>query len=183
MQHYTATLYPAKEGGYTVMFMDFPEALTQGADMEEAMENAREALALTIGEYTKEGKKLPPPTDAPKIYSWALANNPAGWTMDGVVMPSIASPDIESPSVRVSVSFTKFTLDAIDKKAAALGMTRSGYLSTAGIGYHPESSKDAGEEIEELGKTYGLGKKPAEKYTEFVNRIFEAREQEKAHAQ
>lgn len=134
MQYY-ATLYPAKEGGFTVFFKDFPEALSQGEGMEEAMNNAREALALTVGEYIKEGRDLPPPTEPHKLYSWSLENNPAGWTMDGVVMPAVPVPDMDTALVRVSISFTRAALAKIDKKAKSLGMTRSGYLSMAGIGY------------------------------------------------
>lgn len=182
MQHFTATLYPAREGGYTVLFKDFPEALTQGRDMYEAMDNAREALALTVDEYVKEGRDLPFPTDGHKIFEWSLANNPAGLTMDGVLHVAIPAPDAEASPVRVSISFTKSVLKRIDNKAAALGMTRSGYLSVAGLGYSHGSGKSAGEQIEDFGRRHGLGRKPGEMYIDFLGRIFRTRDREKSHA-
>jgi len=61
-------------------------------------------------------------------------------------------------------------------------MTRSGYLSAVGLGYTPESGKHPGAQLDELGRKHGLFRKPAERYTDFVCRIFEERDREKAHA-
>ena len=179
MEYYTATLYPAKEGGYTACFKDFPEALTQGEDMQETIKNAHEALALTIEEYAVAGRKLPPPSGA-DVYLWSLEHNPTGMTMDGVMLVAVPGPG--ESQVRVSISFAKSTLAAIDQKAAALGMTRSGYLSAVGLGYIPESGKSPGAQLDELGRKHGLSRKPTERYTDFVGRIFEEWDREKAHA-
>ena len=62
-REYLATLLPAKEGGFTVFFRDFPEAMTQGKDMREAMNNAEEALALTVEEYAAAKQGIPVPSD------------------------------------------------------------------------------------------------------------------------
>jgi hypothetical protein len=82
--------------------------------------------------------------------------------------------------VRASVSFTKAALARIDRKAEELGMTRSGYLSAAGVGYRPDPDKGAAEQIEELGKNYGLGRKPGERHVDFVLRIFREMSREQA---
>ena len=73
--HYLATLFPAKEGGFTVMYKDFPEALTEGRSFEMAMANAREVLALTLEEYVKEGREIPTPTETPDMV-WAREQLP-----------------------------------------------------------------------------------------------------------
>jgi len=176
MRYYQATLYPAKKGGYTVFFKDFPEALTQGADINEALENAREALALTIEEYIIEGRDMPEPTLPHQMHEWALINNPRGQTMNGVEIYPIPALEIDSHPVRVSISFTKSALGRIDEKAAALGMTRSGYLAAAGLGYNSGPNKNQNESLmeqfDELGRTYGLGRKPTETYVDFASRIF-----------
>lgn len=39
---------------------------------------------------------------------------------------------------QVAVSFKKYALDMIDRKAAAAGMTRSGFLVKAAEAYQPE---------------------------------------------
>ena len=181
MEHYLATFYPAKEGGYTVMFGDFPEALTQGRDMREAMDSAREALALTIEEYIKEGRELPLPMEGHEKFKYSLAHKPAEPNSDGSFYVAIPAPVQEAPPVRVSVSFTRSALAKIDQKAEALGMTRSGYLATAGIGYNREPGKSVEEQLEEYGKAHGLARKPTEKWIDFLGRIFKA-EKEKAHA-
>ncbi len=42
---------------------------------------------------------------------------------------------MEMKPVRVSVSFPKSTLEAIDKKAEQLGLTRSGLLAKGALAY------------------------------------------------
>jgi len=180
-RHYVATFYPAREGGYTVAFKDFPEALTQGNDWDEAMAMARDALALTIEEYTAAGRDIPAPsTDVPSWLLWSRKHDPNSPDESPFLSALVMAPDA-SPT-RVSVSFTKSALARIDRKAADLGMTRSGYLAAAGIGYSPGPGKDFVDQLDDLGRKYGLGRKPAENYGAFVTRIFEAMEQGKAHA-
>ena len=60
----------------------------------------------------------------------------------------------------------------IDQKAEILGMTRSGYLSAAGLAYDRKPGKGPGEEIDAEGKKYGLTRKHGETYIDFAGRIF-----------
>ena len=41
MRYCIAVFFPAPEGGYTVMYPDIPEALSQGIDLAESMETRR----------------------------------------------------------------------------------------------------------------------------------------------
>lgn len=62
MEHYLALFEPDREaGGYTVTFPDFGYGVTQGETEEEATGMARDLLMLTIGDYIREGKRLPLP--------------------------------------------------------------------------------------------------------------------------
>ena len=45
---YPATLDPQEEGGYVVEFSDFPEAITQGDSIEEALDEAKDCLEEVI---------------------------------------------------------------------------------------------------------------------------------------
>ena len=60
-------LYPARfdgdnlEGGYVVTFPDFPEAVTQGEDLGEAMEMARDSLRMAIAYRIEHAESVPPP--------------------------------------------------------------------------------------------------------------------------
>lgn len=50
------------EDGFMVTFPDVPGALTWGADIGEALENAEEVLELVLGDYIENQKELPIPS-------------------------------------------------------------------------------------------------------------------------
>ncbi len=56
---YPAIFHEAEEGGYWISFPDFPEALTEGDDMEQAYEMANSALGLAITSRLKYGEVIP----------------------------------------------------------------------------------------------------------------------------
>ena len=58
------------EDGFLATFPDVPGALTWGADIGEALENAEEVLELALGDYIEKQKELPipsPPTNNQEI--------------------------------------------------------------------------------------------------------------------
>ncbi len=61
-------LYPAvfkfnrTDKRYTVRFLDFPEAMTEGESLEEAFFNAAEVLTLTLEGRIDEGIEIPKPS-------------------------------------------------------------------------------------------------------------------------
>jgi antitoxin HicB len=61
MEHYLALFEPdLKDGGYVVTFPDFGYGVTQGETEHEAMTMAQDLLMLTIGDFIREGRELPP---------------------------------------------------------------------------------------------------------------------------
>lgn len=62
MQKYPARFAPAVEGGYTVTFRDFPEAITEGDTMEEAEAMSRDASITAMDFYFEQGRLLPAPS-------------------------------------------------------------------------------------------------------------------------
>lgn len=56
---YRANLIADEGAAFVVTFPAFPEANTGGADKAEALENAQEALDLTVLTYVKYGRQLP----------------------------------------------------------------------------------------------------------------------------
>jgi len=56
---YRANLIADEGAAFVVTFPAFPEANTGGADKAEALENAQEALDLTVLTYVKDGRQLP----------------------------------------------------------------------------------------------------------------------------
>jgi predicted RNase H-like HicB family nuclease len=58
---YNVVLEPDPEGGYVVVVPAFPGCHTQGDAIEEALENARHAIQLTIEDMRARGERLPDP--------------------------------------------------------------------------------------------------------------------------
>jgi antitoxin HicB len=52
-------LAPQPEGGYTVTSPLFPELVTEGNTIDEALANVKDALAAVIEIYAEQGKHLP----------------------------------------------------------------------------------------------------------------------------
>jgi antitoxin HicB len=55
---------PQPEGGWTVTFLDVPEAITQGDTEEEVAAMAEDALVTALSFYTDDGQPLPRPSAA-----------------------------------------------------------------------------------------------------------------------
>ena len=55
-------LQPQPEGGFTVVFPDVPEAITQGETEAEAAAMAADALVTALSFHTDAGEKLPRPS-------------------------------------------------------------------------------------------------------------------------
>lgn len=139
MASYFAAFLPVKEGGYAVEFPDFPEAFTQGVDFEECMIMGADVLAITVAEYTKARKPLPESSSLEKVKAWAmdqLATDPDLNPSQDFLIQFFRAPQIDSTPVRISISLPKFVLDEADKKAASLGVTRSGFLAKAAQQFH-----------------------------------------------
>ena len=51
---------PQPEGGFTVTSPLLPELITEGDNLDDALENVRDALAAVIEIYRETGRTLPP---------------------------------------------------------------------------------------------------------------------------
>lgn len=63
-------LTPAEEGGFVVTFPDIPEAITQGDDRTEALENAAEALETALDFYFETHRAVPVPSELGEGQDW-----------------------------------------------------------------------------------------------------------------
>lgn len=140
MDSYFAILVKAKEGGFIAIFPDIPEAFTQGEDIQECVEMAKDVLNISLEEYVRERRVFPTPSTVEEIRAKAkeeLAENAD--TLDISFEPLIqliVANDMSQKPVKVTVSFPKGYLDTIDLKAEKLGMTRSGFLVKAALAYN-----------------------------------------------
>jgi len=58
---YHVVLEPDREGGYVVVVPAFPGCYSQGATVEEALANVKEAISLTIEDMLAHGEPVPDP--------------------------------------------------------------------------------------------------------------------------
>lgn len=74
MKRYTLLLIPdAEEGGYTVRVPVLPGLTTEGDSLEEAIANAREAIALWIRSAEKHGEPIPTEELPPQTITISVA--------------------------------------------------------------------------------------------------------------
>lgn len=61
---YPVLLTPADEGGYVVTCRDLPELVTQGETVDDALEQAADAMDEVFATYLTEGLDFPQPSKA-----------------------------------------------------------------------------------------------------------------------
>ena len=122
---------PAEEGGYIVMFADFPEAFTQGKNLSDAMFMAEDVLKIAVEEYARERRKLPDPSSYYEAFATVVQRNAelGIHTPDHTFMQLVAAPDTDTTPIKVTMSLPRNVLSVLDIKAKHAGMTRSGYIS------------------------------------------------------
>ena len=119
---YPIFIEPGTKGlAFGVIVPDLPGCFSAGDTLEEALINAREAIAVWLeSELDNGGTVLPPkPIDA-------YAADYAGW------IPSIAEIDLDAvlgESERINISLPKRVLRRLDIQAERAHETRSGYIA------------------------------------------------------
>lgn len=118
-------------------FPDIPEAFTQGADLDECLLMGADVLAIAVEEYAKARKELPAPSSLEAIEAWAEDQKGDPTLVPGgrFIFQLFRAPEMDMTPVRVNISLPKSVLEQIDAKAAAGGLTRSGFLARAAQEY------------------------------------------------
>jgi len=125
MESYYAGFIPY-EGKVSVIFPDVPGCTTWGESMEHAFAMAIDALAGHLEALD---------TDAWDALRAEYAGYDLGPLPDGTMVHPVPAPELDLRTKQVAVSLKKYALDMIDRKAAAAGMTRSGFLVKAAEAY------------------------------------------------
>jgi predicted RNase H-like HicB family nuclease len=142
MAVYYAGFIPV-DGSYAVLFPDLPGCNSQGSTLEEAVFMAAEALAGHLGAMADDGDELPAPLA--KDAAWAtlceqFASLDMGALPEKTELHPVPVPNLDVQVKKIAVSFSQYKLDMIDRKAAAIGMTRSGFLATAARAFDIEQA-------------------------------------------
>ena len=120
MAIYPAFFEPDDKGGFAVMFPDLPGCFTEGADEQEAMAMAIDALSGHIHALEDLGRALPTPSALETLE-----------TPPGAHVALVPGPMREETPVRINISINKRLLRDVDIAAKREGMTRSGLLAAA----------------------------------------------------
>ena len=123
---YIAYLHKDNKSDFGVSFPDFPGCVTAGKTLEEARRMAVEALALHIEGMAEDGEAIPEPSTIDDV-----AEDPA---MKGAVA-FLVSVDL-GKTVRVNITAQESQINAIDRRAGEVGLTRSAYMVQSALGRH-----------------------------------------------
>jgi predicted RNase H-like HicB family nuclease len=134
MAIYIALLRKDPDSDFGVDFPDFPGCITAGSTLQEAREMAAEALQFHIEGMLEEGLPIPPPSALDAIMA-----DPEN--ADAIPFPATV-PGRRPRAVRVNVTIPEADLDAIDKHAKRIGLTRSAFLAWAAKRAMQKEEKD-----------------------------------------
>jgi predicted RNase H-like HicB family nuclease len=123
MTTYIALLRKDPDSDFGVDFPDFPGCITAGSTLQEAREMAAEALQFHIEGMLEEGLPIPPPSALDAIMA-DLEN------AEAIPFP-VTIPGRRPKAVRVNVTIPESELEAIDRHAKRIGLTRSAFLAWA----------------------------------------------------
>lgn len=137
MAVYYAGFIPT-DGVYAVLFPDLPGCNTEGASLEGAFAMAIEAVSGHVVAMADDGDEIPAPSskaEALERLREQYSGLGLGELPEGTELHPVPSPNLDMHTKQVAVSFSKYKLDMIDRKAKAAGMTRSGFLAAAASEY------------------------------------------------
>lgn len=137
MRYYYMAFVPVREGGYIILSPDFNEVASQGDTVQECMEMSIDALQIIAKEYAQRKEPMPAPCDIQEARARVRAElEGLGVTLgEDSLFQLVPAPDASMAPVRISATFPQMTLDIIDAKAKAHGMSRSGFLAAAAQAY------------------------------------------------
>jgi predicted RNase H-like HicB family nuclease len=120
---YIALIRKEPETAFGVSFPDLPGCVTAGSSLDEALAMAREALELHLEGLAAEGYEIP----AARTLEAIMADRENVDAVAAVVEAATPRPPVE----RLNITLDQRLREAIDERARAEGMTRSGWIAAA----------------------------------------------------
>jgi len=125
---FTIAIEPGtKKHAFGVVVPDLPGCFSAGDTVEEAFDNAREAIAAFCEILAEDGKEIPRPKS---MSEWQAKPQYKGWTWGIVDVP------VEryfGPAEKINITVPARLLKQIDDHAKTQGETRSGFLTRAAL--------------------------------------------------
>lgn len=104
---------------------DLPGCFSAGDSLDEAMDNAKEAIELHVQTLLEDGQPLPP---TGTLAQWQADPEYAGWIWAVVDAPV---EKYLGPAEKINITVPRLVLAHIDDYARRHGMSRSGFLVEA----------------------------------------------------
>ena len=124
---YNALLYEEKNN-VGVSFPDFPGCVGVGKNIQDALNNAREALEYHIEGMLEDKEDIPIKSNDRKLKDY-LSENPGG-------MASLVAVNIpESKAKRIDITLPEFLLSKIDRVAKKQHTNRSNFIMKSTLEY------------------------------------------------
>ncbi len=123
MATYIALIRKEADSAFGVDFPDFPGCISSGATLDEALRDARDALALHVKGMLEDGDQIPAPSALDTVMEDEHNKDAAPCV--------VALPEIKGRAVRINITIEEHLLQELDDAAARDGATRSGFLADA----------------------------------------------------
>jgi predicted RNase H-like HicB family nuclease len=119
---YPAVMERGDNGVFAVWFPDFPGCVAAAVDEEQAIAKAQDALAGAVIALAEREGAIPSPTPMQAVR-----------VPDGVEVVSLFAIGVTppNPSERVNIYLPKALIERLDRRATALGMSRSSFVGFA----------------------------------------------------
>ena len=117
-----------KPGAFGMWVPDMPGCTSMGKTLDELLHDAQEALRLWAEDATEDGEAIPVPRSFDEVYSDPKVT---AAIREGAALAIVPLLIDSGRSVKANLSMDTGLLSAIDDAAAARGLTRSAFLSSA----------------------------------------------------
>ena len=124
---YPIILHTDNQKDFGVTVPDLPGCFSAGDSIEEAIDNAREAILAHTEVMADDGESIPLPSE--------IVNMDDFYPDEGTALLAYVDVDMEpilGPAKRINITVRPAILQVIDIRAKARGMNRSEYLAYAG---------------------------------------------------
>ncbi len=128
MTVYIGIAHKDEDTDYGIYFPDLPGCFSAGSTMDELLEMALEAVASYVETLTDDRKMVPPPSTAETLrQDEGIAND----LKDGAMLVQIPLLSKSHAKQRIEFQMDKNLVDAFDRRAKALGVTRKALAEQA----------------------------------------------------
>ncbi len=128
---YSGVFEPSGSGSYSVYFPDLPGCVSYGDTLDEARENAQDALGLHLYGMERDGDEIPVPAESPKVDP----ETASGYLICPVtVFPSLVRDELDNRRVKTNVTIPAWVRELAQERGYNCSkLLEEAILDTAGI--------------------------------------------------